>query len=103
MKKLRIDYLMMTALVLGSGMAMATRNTAEPKDALLTAWQRTAPQADQEGSWEPVDPDALCRESEKICKATFATGYDPNQHTENENETAAVSTSIERGYVPQQQ
>ena len=101
MKKLRIDYLMMAALVLGSGMAMATRTAPQPEDALVSQWQRVADDENDEGTWQPLLPNQPCVSSEKICKASFATGYQPNDHTEAENESAAISGSVTRGFVQQ--
>lgn len=100
MKKLKINYLIMAALVLGSSMAVATQSVAGQKTALVTRWERVAADGDDTGSWRAVSSES-CEASEKICKADFATGYDPNQHTEAQNNSAALSGTIQSGYVQQ--
>jgi predicted DNA-binding WGR domain protein len=100
MKKLKIDYLLVAALMLGGGMAVATQSPKQPGNALITQWQRVAQDAQDEGQWQPLTS-AECEASDKLCKASFADGYDPREHTEAENESAAIPASVETGFVPQ--
>jgi hypothetical protein len=100
MKKLKINYLIMGALLLGSGLALATQSAARQKTALATRWERVAQDGDDAGTWRPVTSES-CEASDKMCKADFATGYDPSQHTEAQNNSAALSGTIQTGYVQQ--
>jgi hypothetical protein len=96
----KISYLPMAALVLAAGAAVATTSPEKPKNALVQTWERTAPDGSATGSWQPSS-DSQCLASDKMCKADFAVGYDPSEHTEAENDAAAISGSVTQGYVQQ--
>jgi|GEM_PF-6687926 len=98
--RFKLQYLPVLALFLAAGTAVATKSPDKPKNALVATWERTAPNATSTGSWQEVSGQP-CQASDKICKADFATGYDPRTHTEAQNTSAAISGSVQQGFVQQ--
>ncbi|TDE09562.1 hypothetical protein [Dyadobacter psychrotolerans] len=101
MKKLKIDYLLLVALLMAGSAAVATRLPNQPKpNVLVEQWFRTAPSTnpDQEGGWQSGVAPEECRPSEKICSATFETGYNPNDHVDSVNVQNAIG-SVQTGYI----
>ncbi|RFZ90110.1 hypothetical protein D0C36_22985 [Mucilaginibacter conchicola] len=86
------------AMVLGISAAFAFK-PAEPKK-FSVVYRRIATAATKETSntWVQGAPTASCLSATKICTATFADGYNPNEHSYEDN--VANATSVQSGYRP---
>jgi len=96
MKRMKINIALF-AMVMGFFTAVAFK-PAE-KSALASSWTRTINTQNQV-NWVSGTLSGSCDQSEDLCKATFADGYDPRMHTPEENQNSAITA--EEGYVPVQ-
>ncbi|REA60186.1 hypothetical protein DSL64_16060 [Dyadobacter luteus] len=102
MKKLRIDYLFVCALVLGGGAAVATSGPDVVKSNVATQiWYRTAANDTDSGTWVQGTSSGSCEESELLCSGVFEEGYQPNEHDDNINKQNNLSTTVNTGFVQQ--
>lgn len=84
------------AFVFAAGAALATQQVSEIK-ADSTQWTRVRREANI--AWEPITTSEECEASEQLCKAVFPAGYNPNGHTNEQNENAAEVVIQEQGFV----
>ncbi|WP_133163452.1 DUF6520 family protein [Siphonobacter curvatus] len=84
------------AFVFAAGAALATQQVSEIKSA-STEWTRV--RRGTTIAWEQMNTTQSCIASNQLCKAVFAEGYDPNEHSNLENEAAAESVIQDNGFV----
>ena len=105
MKKLKLDYLFISALLLGGGLAVASNQPAAKSKTATQVWVRTASASesapDDNFGWSQGSASDLCDAAQKICKAEFQDGYDPNLHSYEDNQENNLSSSVETGIVRQ--
>ncbi|OOQ61931.1 MULTISPECIES: DUF6520 family protein [Mucilaginibacter] len=96
MRKIKSN-LTLFAMLLGISAAFAFK-TPEPKK-FASVWRRIATSSTREtsNSWMQGSGSGNCVSATKICTASFADGYDPNQHTLQENTDNAEGT-VNLGY-----
>jgi len=94
MKKLKLDYLFVAAMVLGSGLALATAEVASREKPMLVAWKRS-----QSNVWTQGAAPSSCGSASLLCHGTFPDGYDPNANSDSANR-ANTTTAIVLGYAP---
>ena len=100
MKKLRIDYLFVCALVLGGGAAVATSSPKTVKRNVATQeWYRTAANGAENGTWIQGVSGGTCQSSEKLCSAEFESGYQPNDHDDETNRDNNLSETVNTGFA----
>lgn len=87
----KLSILPLAALLLGGTLALAANFPARQAQ----RWTRTGGAASQ--NWEQGQVSG-CQASSGICQADFPDDYDPNEHTAEQNQSAA--TVVSNGYVP---
>lgn len=95
MKKQTVSYLGIFAFVFAAGAALATQT---PKaGAASQQWTRVTNNGNIE--WRAQALSQMCQPSDELCKAIFPEGYDPNDHSNSENEAFAESVIQSDGVV----
>lgn len=87
----KLSILPLLALIMGGSLALAANFPSQQAQ----RWTRTGGAASQ--NWEQGEIPG-CQPSSGICQADFPDEYDPNDHTAEQNQSAA--TVVSNGYVP---
>jgi len=97
MKKIRLT-LALAALIAASTFAFAFKPASPVHKPFLVEWVRTGSSSNPNANTWQQQSTGLCNEAADICKADFASGYNPNMHTYSQN--VANATILEdEGYV----
>ena len=97
MKNFKINVAL-AALLLGSTMAFAFKAPAAPKPSGVE-WVRTGSDANPDGNSWLQQTTGTCETADRICKATFPSGYNPNMNTYTSNVSHATVLDDD-GYIP---
>jgi hypothetical protein len=98
MKKFKMNAAI-AAIAVGAALAFAFTSPSAAKPNQV-AWVRLGTPSNPDGNSWVQQTSGSCDDADEICKATFASGYNPNSHTYLQNQTNATITQ-DNGYVPQ--
>lgn len=95
MKKVKINLALMALLMAGTAAVAFKPAPVKTNQLAPVSWVRTGSEEQPElNSWQQGST-GTCIEAERVCKATFESGYDPNSHTYLENQAAMTITQDE--------
>jgi hypothetical protein len=99
MKKIKINIAVI-ALLLGVTAAFGFKPAPKNSKFVQVSWIRLGTAATPNANTWQQATGGTCESADRICKATFTSGYNPNSHTYTDNLSNATVT-VDQGYVEQ--